>query len=276
MAVTINEDLIDGAEFEISSAGKTCVRAFAIYGLTAGTGIWQQAVDELSAQKGVTYFSSHPSDGTIYVTRIRPKPFPARSKSSVKVYVTYTTPDLGNTPETVISFSAITRESVTNFDANNIPTFVSYYPKDVNGQPSRNIITELADVIGLESCGLLEIRREESNSPQTILPYINTINSQSWQGGAKGTWLCREIAFDKILYRPGYKTIYRFEYNPKTWLKTVVSISNHTGKPYADIVPDRSLGPTISLPVINHNGFQNFYINQFADFNSLNLPVVFT
>lgn len=273
------EDLIDGAESEVSSSGKTIVRAFRVYGLTPGTGIWQQTYDELNAQKGIDFGVSHPNDGTIYVTRIKPKPFPARSKTSVKVYVTYQTPgvDSFNRSETQISFHTVSRSTTTNYDADGDPIYVSYYPPTAqSGEgPGATLNHQLGNANKIESTGILEVSREEPDNPQGVLKLMNCINSQAWQGGQKGTWRCCDIAIQKIVSRPGFRVRYMFEYRQWGWLHTLVYTDGVFGVP-ADVQPKLSVGPTKSLAIALHNGYVNTYLDGFSDFNILNIPVFFS
>lgn len=261
MAVTIVEDLIDGADFEVAGTGKTCVRAFRVYGLTPGTGIWQQAVDELSAQKGVAYFSSHPNDGTIYVTRIKPKPFPARSKTSVKIYVTYTTPDFGNTPETVLAFNGSIREVQTERYVDGRLIWVAYTS---NGTTAY----QLGRGRKTKATGVLTFRMEVPDDPEDKLAYLNKVNSRTFRGQPKWTWKVADLTIEKVRYRPGYKFCGAIAYDEETHLHTMLFRDRITG----DVPYDIESGFDLTTP--SGNGYVNDLLSYTADLNGLGLPSV--
>jgi hypothetical protein len=262
MPVTIVEDLIDGAESEINPNGRIEVRAFRVYGLTPGPGIWQQAYDELAGQKGVAYNVPHPNNGAIFVNRIRPKPFPARSKTSVKVYVTYGTPDFGNTPETVLAFNGTTREIETERYADGKLIKVSYT------SPDGTVATQLGRSRTTRAYGVLTFRMEVPDDPENKLVYLNKVNSVSFRGQPKWTWKVMNLTIEKIRYRPGYKFCGAIEYDEHTHLHTMLFRDNATYEVPADIEP------SFDLLTPSGNGYVNDLLVNTMDLNGLGLPSV--
>lgn len=66
---------------------------------------------------------------------------------------------------------------------------------------------------------------------------IGTVNSDGWNGGAQGTWMCTNVSwkpYDTTLSR--YEIILEFQHNPDGWNPDVVFIDERSGKPPVGLV----------------------------------------
>jgi hypothetical protein len=68
---------------------------------------------------------------------------------------------------------------------------------------------------------------------------IGGVNSQTWMGQKKHTWMCTDVTWKYRHFKEGtgyYFMTYTFQHDPDTWNPTAVFIDDRTGRPPADLV----------------------------------------
>lgn len=262
MAVTIQEDLVKGAEGRVTQTGKERDRIFYLEGLTPGSGIWAQSELELFSQKGVAYGSAHPEalDSDLVVIGMRGLPF-AGSKTQTKYVATYGRPSNSGfaiTPR--ISFSATARQTVTSFNADGTKITVQYSTATTDQQ-------QIGRVTAFKPFGILIIERIEQEMPSVALQMISTTNADTFQGQPPDTWMMRNIDFTEAGFTTGYRVRYAIEYSAEKDFTPVAAFRNIFGDVPEDIddIDDAALG----------NGWTRARPSASSDFGALNLPVVF-
>lgn len=263
MAVTVISDNIEGSQLRETRDGLIDVRRIHLAGLTPGTGIRLEARAWLRQNLNIAIDRPHPNNSTLFVRDITIDPF-LNSRDQVWATIVYQTPTANHAAQNVTTFYGTTREEETSFNADGKLIKVKY--KDPTGKEWEQIGRVVAPV----AYGILEFAQEVTTPPAQVLPMLNKINSRQFQGQKPHTWWCRDIVYQEIKYRPGYRRLIRFEYDPRTYVKTIAFHDANTGEVPADVAPKRD------KPGTTGNGYVNDLINGEADFSQLKLPNFFS
>jgi hypothetical protein len=268
MAITISEELIEGASVVEDSTGLTVVRHFVVYGLTTGRRLLIDAltaVDSANATKKIPeYNEPHPDIDTVFASKIEPKAF-LNSRTDAHVYVTYRPLqfDLGSSSSPIVTFYGSTREVVTNIDAQGRTIKVGYTPSTAGSGYPRQV----GLVTGTKAIGLLTFDFVSYNSPDGLASNLNKINSRAWRGYGKYAWLCSTVEIEKIKFRPGWHIRMGFQLDPELFSK--VAFYRLQNGVIPNDVPD-----AIDKTRPNMAGIQGFsvvLVNGETDFNSIGL-----
>jgi hypothetical protein len=255
--------IIEGSTVVEDQNGLTIVERIHVSGLSG-----QYVLLQAKANCGVAYGQAHPeATPQVFAQRIEPKPF-GNSRTEAWVDVTYKPPNFGDIiNDTLVRFHGTTRPVRTAvFDRDGEPIVAKYTsgepPNEIEHKPQVVMITDD------KAYGILTFDRFSFSLPNNALSLLNRLNASAWNGGAPFTWWCRDIQFEKMLYRSGYREHYAFEYDPETHIKSAVWRNIHGDIPEdIDDNPDRT--------VLEGNGWVNPRTKYTGNFNILGLPAVF-
>jgi hypothetical protein len=272
MAITITEDLIQGAMARVTESGKERDRVFYFEGLTSGSvaatapGIWAEAEEALLVQKGVTYGAVHPTaaDSDLVVIEMKGMPFTNKSKTQIKYVVTYGRPTGGGFALTTrVSFAATTREVLSSKHASGDILLVDYTTTGTIQATYRQV----ARVPALKCNGILVIERYEEQVPLFALGAIGCTNSDNFQSTGPDTWIMRAIDFEDAEVTVGFRVRYAIQYSQEKDFTPIATYRNVFGDTPEDIDPIND--------AIEGNGWIRCFVNPQFPFGSLNLPTVF-
>lgn len=262
--------LIKNTSHTETESGITILEPYLISGLTPG----QSILGDAKRTSGVPVMHQpHATEPGVYVVQRDPKPF-LDSKTQAIVEITYKTPSLtpggGGGGILTWRFRGTLRDRVTNFDYQGKRILVDYTPINADGSSGglASKTTQVGQIRGAVAIGVLEMWKYYDTSPTSILGLLNRVNADQFQGGAKYTWLCRDIQIEPL--GAGIKGAFVFEYDAETHIKTAAyrNIHGYVPKDIADIPIPRTL--TMA------NGWSNALIAGPASFSSLSLPTVIT
>lgn len=268
MPVSITEDRIEGATFVYDVNGGQLDRIFTVEGLSPGSDTLAQAALAVDSSSGFfipRYGQAHPKIAGMYVTRVKSDPLMKGAKSSVRVVVTYSSPQVALGGGVIVRGSGTSAMRILAKDEKGKPLFLTYEDLLNAGV----IYTQTVKLQIPAPHAILEFERIEPNSPvSNIRQYVSKVNSASWQGGAAGTWMCREIPFESLgnvlnIGGGGYRVSYKFEYDELGWDSIAVYEDEITHVTPSDITPTKD----------NSNGVYS-YKQPSANFGSLGLPNV--
>jgi hypothetical protein len=273
MAITITEDLIQGAMARVTESGKERDRVFYFEGLTSGSvaatapGIWAEAEEALLVQKGVTYGAVHPTaaDSDLVVIEMKGMPFTNKSKTQIKYVVTYGRPGGGGFALTTrVSFAATTREVLTSKHADGRIIELTYTSSDPDFPQS---FPQVGRVAALKCNGILVIERYEEFVPAFAIQSIGCTNNDNFQGTGPDTWIMRAVDFESAEVTVGYRVRYAIQYSQEKDFTPIATFRNVFGDTPTDIdnIDD----------AIEGNGWVRCFVNPTFPFGSLNLPNVF-
>jgi len=88
---------------------------------------------------------------------------------------------------------------------------------------------------------------------------IGSVNSSTWLGQKKHTWMCTEVTWE---YRDegNYFMTFTFQHNPDTWNPTAVFIDDRTGRPPEDLVEDEGYKYIRYHKEVNFTKALGFYV----------------
>jgi hypothetical protein len=270
---TVIEDIVKGHRIVEDSVGLHVTRVYHVEGLDKTSSALVQAY----SVTGLPKYGDPDQDftGIVCQTVTFMPAIQGESREQVTVTAQFDPPDFSNAIVPVVRFAAAAREVTSEFypysEAGGAfkPLKIKYIP---TGGPA-DTEPYVAQRRDAKRIGILEIDRIETQAPTTAIAYIGTLNSGVWQGQPKFTWYCRTVAFEKELYRSGYRVHYEFEYDPEYHIDTLAYRRNFDGRVPADIAQPvdkfvaEAPGPT--------HGWINVARGRQLDFNGLNLPAVF-
>jgi hypothetical protein len=263
MAQVTYEDLVEGNSGSlISRKGWTFTRLYKVSGLDGdGYNRVKQAVEQPEIP-GLG--DPHPSVNTVIVQRID---CVSNSHDVVELAVKYAAPDytIPSKDEVVVNVGTTLSQTETNLDAFGNIMFTAYtYPDEYKETPGweNNYIPHGALINKLIPQSTLEMTRQENDSPLVLSSiYTGKINSQVFQGGNPGTWMCMNISGNSLDGGDTYTVTYSFQFREDNWNQDVVFISSDTGEP-----------PIFDTPENIASGMKTYQIYTAIDFNQLGLP----
>jgi hypothetical protein len=261
MAAVIISKLIKESSCIEDDNGLTIIDVYQV-GQLSGSNI---LVDARGAPGLPVYGLAHDAEPSVVCRNINVRPF-LESHTEARVLCTFKPPDFSSALSPVIRFTGTTKHFTTVHDATGKLILINYTP--AGGTAVRPQIGELE---GERAVGLLEIERIETGIPTFALRYTNAISTAPFQGQRAGLWLCRDVSFEKELYRSGYRVRYLLEFDSFGFIKPAFYRDVNGFLPSdAAVVPLTTLtdGQT-------GNGWTAARISGAADLNALNLPVVF-
>lgn len=286
----VNDDA--GFAWKPGQSGSFPIR-FTVEGLdaTLGAAMCVMACQATDAVTGFTipkYPTEHPQVAGFYVGGIGAKPWPAGSRTSAMVELTYVPPEmipgLGTTIEIISASGDKVIARWPYGPQKGKPILVAYSPdggdfdpqidpasaKKWASDPSAGNFVDIVSARVLMPGTVLRITRTESKSPlNQAAQYRRHRNKSTWQGQPKGTWLCTRydgvnLANGNALVAPGFYTVtYEFEADPDDqWNQYAPYIDRNTGRVPTDV--DFSDG--------TNNGYTIITPYDYAEFNLLKLP----
>ena len=271
MAVSVTH-LLEDSEVDEYADNKTAKNVYLVTGLEHGTNILtlaRKAVDAVTKLRVPRIYDPHQAEPDIFAWHKSPRLFLEKSKTACKVAVYYKPPDFSFPASgTIVTYNATTRDVTTNFDADGKKIVVQYLA------PGQGGIGQYLNYVGrvgaLKAFGILQYRRFENQVPQVARTHINKLNSIQWNGGAKYTWLCRDIQFERVWNESAqYMVTYVFEYDEDTHIKTAAY------RDLSDAVPQDVDDIAIPKVLTSGNGYKNVLTAKERDFNQLQLEPVF-
>lgn len=259
--MAVIEDLVISAQRKVDINGVTRRRIHYVDSLDPTGNVFQNA----EAAIGIFYGYPHPQEPSVFATEIIQEPW-KNSRTQVRQTVTYRTPDFSNVVSPKVSFTATTRDVETNFDIDGKKITVDYTVNSQAGGPPQSV-TQVGLVSGLKACGIYEVEMEVGTIPTYGLQVINCLNSSTWNGGAKYTWLCRCFEFWELLYRPAWHIRAIFEYDQNTHFK-IAAYRNIYG-----VVPEDIDDVDYTKPA--KNGWTRVRVSGLYNFNTLPVPTIF-
>lgn len=123
---------------------------------------------------------------------------------------------------------------------------------------SHNGVTQGGSVDVLAPGSTLELEFvTASASPGSVsTDWTGKVNSDTWQGGAAGTWICMNVTFDPVdltAATPKYRFTFSFEYREDGWDPTVVFIDPETGEPPDGLVDGTGVKTVVSYATKDFN-----------------------
>jgi hypothetical protein len=227
------------------------------------------------------YATPHPDVPNFFVAMVESEAFPEDSRTACMVTVTYRPPEY---------IPAATLIEIVGSNGNRLysrwtygpqkgqPMIVGYSPNPTSFpspiDPASISLNHPPPFYDIHSISILDpgtvlrYTRRENGSPLTkSLTYRRKVNSQPFQGQAKGLWLCRHLGGRNIVeggnyVAPGfYNVVYEFLYDPDGHTHVLLYKNNLDG----------SIPPNIKFDGSN-NGYQLCVPYPPVDFNNLNLP----
>jgi hypothetical protein len=265
MPVSISANLAaQNPKFTINQKGGQRVVLYLVSGLDPTHDPVTAAASAVDATTGLTmpvYGSGYPygSGLTLYATLLEFEPFPKDSRTSVLARVTYTSPQWSLSPGGVkVRISSAASQVAIDKDSSGNPLKVYYT------DPSGAVYDDDVHLLVPQPHTVLEIERIESGSPlATAAQYVGSVNSDSFQGGAANTWMCRSISGES-LGSGQYRVSYTFEYDPNNWKEIYAFRDSVNRRTPSDVAP--SMG--------NDHGIYTYTPPQ-QTFGSLGLPDVY-
>lgn len=116
---------------------------------------------------------------------------------------------------------------------------------DINGDP---ITVEHAgdeqwgnvQALDPQSTLIARIVEEDRRPGLTSIAWGGYVNSELWNGGAPGTWLCESVTFEEVDMTadpPKYRLTYTFQYDRDGWQPQVFYTDPETGRPAPGLEP---------------------------------------
>jgi hypothetical protein len=262
MPVSISANLAaQSPKFTINQKGAQRVVLYLVSGLDPTADPVTAAATAVDASTGLTmpvYGSAYPfgSGLGLWATLLEFEPFPKDSRTSVLARVTYASPQLSLSPGGVkVRISSATSRAAVDTDSSGNPLKVYYT------DPSGTVYDDDVHLLVPQPHTVLEIERIESGSPLGIATqYVGSVNSDSFQGGAANTWMCRSISGES-LGSGQYRVSYTFEYDPDNWQEIYAFRDSVTRRTPSDVAPSTG----------NDHGIYTYTPPQQA-FGSLGLP----
>lgn len=247
-----------------SPSGGSYVRVFSVFGLLPNAANLFGAIQVADSSTGFSvpkYAEPCVIQGSViqgfFMSDYETEPIQDSSRTGVKVYCIYRTDDwLGYaTFIEVIGSNGTKVMSRWAFGPNKgQPIIVGYSPDNVSFTSPINPFTvanepedsnKFYSLVGVEVLSpnmILKFTRRESVSPVTLShQYRHCVNSDSWQGGEPGTWLCRAIdgknlpIITTLFPGGGWQNEYLFEYDPDGWVQYGLFHDLNTGAVPQDI-----------------------------------------
>lgn len=284
MPITIEEDLVLGAQYTEDKNGPQLTRIFAVNGLTPGKHTLYIPGLSAGGVRIPIYTEAHPTVGGITVSHISAVPLMKDSRTGAKVTVLYRDPEITGMSEqgSVRIYDGNSQKTLQVDPKTGKPLRVGYDPEGAGGA---GFFAEF-DQINLPSEGettILEYARIETgrkalDAMLNAFKYRRKLNSAIFLGADPYTVKCRGIGFDPIGQKR-YHVRYQFEHNPDGWLYAAVFKDALTGK-----IPDAIIAAAPSIPpkvpdadeksaMAAHNGIRYCANANVVDFNALSLPI---
>ncbi len=262
MAKVTYEDLIDGnSGTNILRKGWTFVRMYKVSGLTGdGFAKVKSAYNEPDIPK---LGDTHPDEPSVIVKETN---IVSVASDTVEIAVKYAAPDLlqPSTTSVIIEVGSTLSQVDTNIDVNgNILQTQYTYPLLYAETPefAGKTINHAGMVPRLIPEPTLRLTRLEDESPLIKSSiYVGKINSQIFEDGAPGTWMCTGIEGNSQDSGFTYTVTYSFQFRPDGWGQQIVFISSDTGEP-----------PVFANPTEFNLGVRSYQIYEAIDFNQLDL-----
>ena len=262
MAKVTFKDLVDGnTGINMIRKGWTFIRMYKVSGLTGnGFAKVKAAYNEPDIPK---LGDTHPDEPSVIVKEVN---IISVSSDTVEIAVKYAAPDvfLPSSTSVIIEVGSTLSQVDTNLDVNgNILQTQYTYPVDYKETPefAGKTINHAGMVARLIPEPTLQLTILEFESPLVKSSiYVGKINSQTFEDGAPGTWMCTGIQGNSQDSGFTYTVTYSFQLRPDGWGQEVVFISSDTGEP-----------PVFANPDELNLGIRNYQIYQAIDFNQLGL-----
>jgi hypothetical protein len=281
----VKADLIYESQIQQDKLGYHHTRIFRVDGLPSN-----QTTPFLAMTLCPSYGMAHPFLPNCIVTNVKSEPPNRQSKYACKVTVTYGPPELLGGSGTSITISSAGGQKKISFDpTNGKPLHVSYTIFDQSLPGGLETFYDPIDVTVLSPNTILTV--------ETIVTFTagqgplkwnrdlkRRVNTNTWQGGDKWTWLCRSVDGKSLGGGTSFQMAYVFEYDPDQWLK-VESFKDalHGGQVPNDIEPADLKNPFLLGDPNNQafvgegtkvGGSQAILPYLTADFSVLGIPTI--
>ncbi len=217
----------------------------------------------------------HPDDNQLTLQSLEPRPF-KNSRDVIWVIATYRPRDLDPVNTAVVSFRATTIPVLRVYDANGVPIIIHYHQdqtyniaigssgytatRDVTFPPWAGQITD-QKAVGILS---LDWISSDSEIASKLLPYINGLNTNDFQGCPPYTWWVADVQIVKTKYRWGLACHVEIHYDPESWIQTI---------PYRDMFGVIPAGVDLKASITkgpgSYNGYVRGTLKRFMDINPI-------
>ena len=135
------------------------------------------------------------------------------------------------------------------------------YPLNKDPEGTDTIKKIIATATKQQAIVVVTLRRLESQHPlEKVKKFTDKINSRRFLNSAQRTWMCTSITADSNDGNQTFQVSYVFEFREETWDVDLFFTNKETGEIPLD-VKDQPLA------------FNNFQLQEFADFGELNLEL---
>lgn len=262
---TVTEHIINGAESEINSGGRTDVRSFLIEGLVNGTssgtaaGIWDEVYGALIGV-GVSFSAVHPYNGLLFCSRIKPIPFANNSKTAARALAYYSSAVASG--QRIVRFRAWTERILTSRFTDKSLIITNYTGPDGTVFPP-----QLSRVPGTRAIGKLIIEEDVFFDPEPLLVCINKLNQGTYRGQEEHTFLCTAVNYDPT-GDGRWHVVFEADYKEDGWKEAAFYTNPVTGQPYPDVIGSPGTTGSYDPDTDVGNGYTNNQVQDDINFAS--------